>query len=144
MIKKILFFIGATILVVVVVVFAKNTYEVTTSVETVTNSPEEKFVPPIYGSDGSEIFVTLPLTFESISSRGFTLSEKQRINDFKKLILSRVMSKIPLRESEKSIIAISISTTTKPAVGGLTLADQNIFKFTADEVSLISKILKDD
>src|SRR3989338_9892753 len=74
----------------------------------------DTFVPPVYGTDENEQFITLPFFLEGTSSNnGLSEEQKQHVNGFRKHILARTTSAIPLRETEIDIILVSISTTTK-------------------------------
>lgn len=100
------------------------------------------FKPPVYGTDGDERFVALPLFFDNISANGLSAEQKRRMVDFKKHILARAVSKIPLKATEKSIIAASISTNTKQDADGSFVIGHDLLQFTEDELRLISNALQ--
>lgn len=97
---------------------------------------------PSYLKEKPKVYVTQPLYLKGIKDGKLTTGQRQLVDDFKRQIITRTKSNEPLSQSEKIIFAVCISTTTKPVTDGLTLVDQNIFKFTDREVSLISKMLK--
>ena len=101
------------------------------------------FTPPVYGTDGTERFITIPLLLEETADqRTLSAEQEKRVIDFKKHVLARVSSPVPLKESEKNIITASVSIYPKTAEAGFFIADQHIIRFTNDELRLIKEELQ--
>ncbi len=108
-----------------------------------TESAAPPFVPPVYGIYGEERFVTLPLLLEEAAAQGtLSVEQQERVNEFKKRVLARVVSQIPLNDSERSIISATVSLSPKAGEGGFIVADQRIIQFTPDELRFIMEALK--
>jgi hypothetical protein len=116
--------------------------KVTETTTPTTLQTAEAFIPPVYGSDGTEVFITLPLFLEKRTDKN-TLSaeQRQRVSEFKKHILARATSRIPLKESEKAIIFGSISTDAS-ATGDSVVVNQALLQFTETELGVISQALQ--
>lgn len=144
MIKKILFFIGAAIFVIVVVFFVKNNSGKNGG-STILPKPQQKeYTPPVYVTEDSPDKLTRPLYLQGISNIGkvvLSSAQQKEVSDFKRKILTRVSSSM-LGEDEKTIISICVSTTPKPKIGSMIVADQTVFNFSKDELDLISDALK--
>ncbi|MEK9185013.1 MAG: hypothetical protein AAB866_02520 [Patescibacteria group bacterium] len=131
--NKKIFYIGIVVLVVIIgfLVFFKQKPPV--------------FNAPVYISGDSATLLTKPLYLQGITKNGLkSLSSEQQktINDFKNRVMMRIASKVPLSIGEKNVVNISISTTTKPIIGSMIVVDQTIFRFSNDELKLISEVLK--
>ncbi len=104
--------------------------------------PSTPEVPlPAYLLEKPQVFITKPLIFQDGSSP-LTLEQKREIADFRRLILSRVTSGAPLTESERIIIAGSMSAASEADEAGITVVDQRLLQFTKAELELISNALK--
>lgn len=131
--NKKIFYIGAVVIVAIIgfLVFFKQKPSV--------------FKVPVYISGDSAILLTKPLYLQGITKNGLkSLSSEQQktINDFKNKVMMRIASKTPLSIGEKNVVNISISTTTKSLIGSMIVVDQTIFRFSNDELKLISEVLK--
>lgn len=136
-----------TLIVVIIAVIGFFVWrQVPTKENTVGNtSAPQAFSPPVYVSGESPTLLTRPLYIQGVPKEGLTsLTARQQkdIDDFKKKIITRVMSNSPLHSSEKTVLAISISTTTKPTIGSMVVADQALLRFSSEELRLISEALK--
>lgn len=100
------------------------------------------FTPPVYGPPESDFFIDRPLHLTGVSGGGLTAAQRQRIGEYRKKILARVVSNVPLRDDEKRFIASSIATTTVPSfLEGVVFLNQTMFQFAPDEIGLISAAL---
>lgn len=107
--------------------------------------PETGFTPPVYANGDSPTELILPLYLAAPASgapKNFSAEDAERIVAFKKKIVARVSSGAPLAKEEKTVLAVSIATTAKSAVGALIIADQTILRFTPPEIALIENALQ--
>lgn len=104
-----------------------------------------EFTPPVYLTNESSTALIRPL-YLTAPRRGIealSTEQKQLVADFKKKILNRIASSpVPLASQEKTVLAISIATTAKPALGDLVIADQSVFQFNAEELEVIARALE--
>ncbi|TSC83421.1 MAG: hypothetical protein G01um101417_614 [Parcubacteria group bacterium Gr01-1014_17] len=103
------------------------------------------FTPPVYLQDESPTALIRPLYLQGLSHGGLTalsLEHKQKIADFKKKILARIVSSEPLSSQEKTVLSISVSTTAKLALGDLVVADQSVLQFSSEELREITRALE--
>ncbi|MDP3725675.1 MAG: hypothetical protein Q8R36_00580 [bacterium] len=106
--------------------------------------PDDGFTAPVYVQDESPTAITRPLYLE-VSGGGLsalTQEQKQHIADFKKKILARIASRNPLTGQEKTVLAISTATTSKPVIGDFLVADQSVFQFSVEELKAITRTLQ--
>ena len=83
-----------------------------------------------------------PLFFTVEELQSLTAKQQKQVADFKKKALARVTFNIPLTEQERSVLGMSIATTTMlPLPGGVVTANQDIYRFTAEELRLIEEAL---
>lgn len=101
------------------------------------------FIPPVYETDVSSNALVRPLYLEEVKRGALTSVQQRDVESFKKKILSRISLGTPLTVVEKGVVGISISTTTAP-IGNLTIANQTLFHFNADEMRLIAEALKNN
>ncbi|OHA19692.1 MAG: hypothetical protein A3C08_00465 [Candidatus Taylorbacteria bacterium RIFCSPHIGHO2_02_FULL_47_18] len=103
-----------------------------------------QFTAPMYADNESPNALIRPLYLDVLVGglAGLTAEKKQNIADFKQKILTRIASREPLSESEKSVLQISISTAEKPPMGAIVVADQTVFNFTSEELARIESAIK--
>ncbi|MDP3661745.1 MAG: hypothetical protein Q8R17_02765 [bacterium] len=107
-------------------------------------SSNNTFTPPVYLGNESPTALIRPLYLE-ISGGGLsalTQEQKQNIIDFKKKILAHAASRDPFTAQEKTVLAISTATTTKPAIGNFFVADQSVFQFSVEELKAITRAME--
>ena len=109
------------------------------------SAPQKAFTKPVYLTNESPTVLNRPLTFEVTGKKGLTNltpAQKTNVEDFKKKILDRVASGVPLTKEEKSVLSVSISTSSKEPLGGILIVDQSVYRFTASEIKLITDAIR--
>lgn len=106
--------------------------------------PDDTFTSPVYAHDESPTELLRPLYLEILGGKpaGLSQEQKQFVADFKKKILTRIRSRVPLTSQEKTVLAISTATTTKPAIGDFLVADQSLFQFSSEELEEITRAME--
>lgn len=104
---------------------------------------EQVFQPPVYESGVPDGVLASPL-FLDTDETGSVISTpdvEKIISTFKQKVLIRIASPKLMSDTEKSIIEASISTSEKPSVGALVLANQTVLHFTTEEIARIESAL---
>lgn len=73
----------------------------------------------------------------------FTPDQQEKIANFKKKVLARAVSSVPLTEQEKSVISMSIGISPMlPLPGGTTVANQDVYRFSDEELRTIAEAIR--
>ncbi len=72
----------------------------------------------------------------------FTPEQQKSINEFKEKILTRAKLGVKLTAQEREIFNVVISDREAMFPNGETVVNQSLLKFSAEEISLISKALQ--